>query len=246
VSLPGDRLAVGYYDRTIGVWSLETRKEIVTLQGRRHPILDKNHLDADKVSALALLSDGRLATGLWTGPIQLWDLSIDDNATDLRGHTGVVWTLTILPDGTLASGSSDKTIRLWDCMSGTELRRLDGHGSAVRAVAALPDGRLASASFDKTIRLWDLKSGTEVDRLEGHTHHVTALAVISDAILASGSADKTIRLWDVQTSDEVHCFRLGAAVLSLAAIPGGRLVAGVAREQPNGRVQWLEVVGETH
>jgi CspA family cold shock protein len=88
------------------------------------------------------------------------------------------------------------------------------------------------------IRLWDLESGTEVDRLEGHTHHITALALISDTILASGSAEKTIRLWDVRTSDEVHYFRLGAAVLSLAAIHGGRLVGG-GRE---GAAKWARAV----
>jgi WD40 repeat protein len=243
ISLPGDRLALGRNDCAIGLWSLETRTEIAKLEGHKHPVLD-DPLRGDWVSAFAVLPGGMLAAGHWTGPIRLWDLNAYDEGTQLRGHKGVVWTMAVLPDGGLASGSSDKTVRLWDCASGTETARLEGHEGAVRALAVSLDGRLASASFDKTIRLWDVKSCTDVGRLQGHSGQVTALTMVSDAILASGSTDKTIRLWDVNTCYEIHSFKLDAAVLALAAVPGGRLVAGVAREHPHGRMHWLDVICE--
>ncbi len=75
----------------------------------------------DWIPALALLPDGRLASGSWDKTIRLWDTASGQETARLEGHTDSIFALALLPDGRLASGSFDKTIRLWDAGSGTEI-----------------------------------------------------------------------------------------------------------------------------
>ncbi|MGO9472411.1 MAG: NB-ARC domain-containing protein [Rhodomicrobium sp.] len=177
------------------------------------------------VRALAVLHDGRLASGS-TGTVRLWDAKTGQELVRLEGHGGLVNALAVLPDGRLASGSDDKTIRLWDPNTAKELARLEGHGGAVNALAVLPDGRLASGSYDKTVRLWDATTEAELARLEGHSGAVYALAALPDGRLASGSAD-AVRLWDARTGAELARLEGDAGgVRALAVLADGRLASG--------------------
>ena len=183
----------------------------------------------DSVRALAVLPNGRLASGADENTIRIWDVASGAGRARLQGHGSSVRALAVLPDGRLASGSDDdKTIRIWDLASGAEPARLEGHRGSVNALAALPDGRLASGSDDdKTIRIWDPASGAEWARLEGHSPWVgwvNALAVLPDGCLASGSCDKTIRIWDLSRC--VERSRLEGNGLSLVMLPNGRLASG--------------------
>jgi ankyrin repeat protein len=65
------------------------------------------------VWALAVLSDGRLASASWDKTIRVWRPSTGVCEAVLEGHTITVWALAVLPDGRLASGSADKTVRVW-------------------------------------------------------------------------------------------------------------------------------------
>jgi WD40 repeat protein len=143
------------------------------------------------VSALAVLPDGRLASGSWDHTIKLWDPAIGSCAATLEGHSDFVNALAVPPDGCLASGSTDWTIKLWDLASGSCAATLEGHSSYMNALAVLPDGQLASGSGDHTIKLWD---PAIVGRGGGQLIFVadaaiTALAFLSGAsILVAGDA----------------------------------------------------------
>jgi WD40 repeat protein len=105
--------------------------------------------------ALAVLGDGRLASGSFDHTIRLWDPVSGACAAVFEGHQSWTKALAVLGDGRLASGSFDNTIRLWDPASGACERVFKGHQGPVWALAVLGDGRLASGSRDNTIRLWD-------------------------------------------------------------------------------------------
>jgi hypothetical protein len=110
---------------------------------------------ASTVNALAVLPDGRLASGASDGTIKLWDPASGQLQATLEGHSGPVNALAVLPDGRLASGGDDRTIKLWDPASGQLQATLEGHSGWVYSLAVLPDGRLATGSSDHTIKLWE-------------------------------------------------------------------------------------------
>ena len=207
---------------------------------------------AATVTALAVLPDGRLASGADDATIKLWDPASCQVQATLEGHSGSVNALAVLPDGLLASGADDRTIKLWDPASGQLQATLEGHSGWVRALAVLPDGRLASGSGDKTIRLWDPASGTCERLFEGHQGGVSALAVLGDGRLASGSRDSTIQLWDPAGGEslsgpnsqlhELNEASLGldgelkstaeSLTLTLVEIPAGSFLMGSTPEEP--------------
>jgi len=211
---------------TVRLWNTASGQVEATLEGHTR-----------EVAALAVLPDGRLASGWaqstsdsWnvTYTIKLWNLFSKQVETTLEGHTRAVAALAVLPDGRLASGSWDDTIKLWNLASGRVETTLKGHTQKVAALAVLPDGRLASGSWDDTTKLWNLGNGQIETTLEGHTVAIATLAVLPDGRLASSSQDaSTIRLWN-PTSRQVEGTIKGhtRAVAALAVLPDGRLASG--------------------
>jgi WD40 repeat protein len=177
------------------------------------------------VDGLAVLPDGRLASGSRDTTIRLWDPTTGRETARLAAHC--VTALAILQDGRLASGSEDNTIRLWNPVTGRETARLVGHDLRVTALTVRSYKDLISGSDDQTIRIWNAATGRETARLHGYGHGVTALAVLQDGRLVSGSTDTTIRLWDLVTCRETARFEGHRHwVTALAVMPDGRLASG--------------------
>ena len=66
----------------------------------------------DQVLSLAVLADGRLASGGHDGKIKLWPKEGTGEPVVLT-HGGKVRSLAVLADGRLASGGGDGKIKLW-------------------------------------------------------------------------------------------------------------------------------------
>jgi WD40 repeat protein len=178
------------------------------------------------VAAIAVLPDGRLASGSWDGRIKLWNPTTGMCEMTLQGDAGAVYTLALLPDGRLVSGAWDHTIKLWNLTTGRCERTLKGHWGGVCALAVSSDGRLASASWDCSIKLWNVSTGICEATLEGHAYSVWALAAMRDGRLASASEDATIKLWDLTTGRcEVTLRGHERPAKALATIFDGRLAS---------------------
>jgi WD40 repeat protein len=179
------------------------------------------------VHSLAVLTDGRLASGSADHTIKLWNPATGLLAATLEGHSSTVFAQAVLTDGRLASGSADHTIKLWNPATGLLTATLEGHSDWVTALAVLPDGRLASGSRDTTIKLWDTATGCCAATLEGHADYVNTLAVLPGGRLASGANDSTIKLWDLATG-QLHATLEGhsSSVMALVKLPDGRLASG--------------------
>jgi WD40 repeat protein len=101
-----------------------------------------------EVWSLAVLADGRLASGGLDGKIKLWPKD-GVGEPEVLSHGGYVQSLAVLADGRLASAGADEKIKLWPKEGTGEPTVLSAGGP----LAVLADGRLASAG-DGKIKLW--------------------------------------------------------------------------------------------
>jgi WD domain, G-beta repeat len=115
------------------------------------PLIVLTH-GARVVTSLAVLADGRLASGGQDGKIKLWPKAGTGEPVVLTHGAGVN-SLAVLADGRLASGGDDGTIKLWP-KAGTGEPVVLTHGAGVNSLAVLADGRLASGGYDGKIKLW--------------------------------------------------------------------------------------------
>ncbi|MFY7802769.1 MAG: protein kinase domain-containing protein [Limnoraphis robusta] len=218
-------LASGSDDKTIKLWDISTRREIVTLRGHSSVSL-----------SVAFSPDGKiLASGSNDNLIKLWDVSTRMQIVTLIGNPYCVNSVAFNQDSDiLASGSDDKTIRLWNVKTQTEITTLKGHSRWVSSVVFSWNGRmLASGSSDNTIKLWDVKTQTEITTLKGHSNWIRSVAFSPDGrMLASGSDDQTVKLWDIATHTQIATLKGHSGwVRSVAFSPDGHILASGSDDQ---------------
>ena len=68
----------------------------------------------DKITSLAVLSNGDLASAGADNTIKIWNKNNFSLTSTLTGHTDLVIGLTVLLNGNLASASADTTVKLWN------------------------------------------------------------------------------------------------------------------------------------
>ena len=210
-SVPGDLVATGSFcDETVCLFHTATGAHAATLEGH-----------TGCVRALAMLPDGRLASGSDDTTVRLWDLSTRVCTAELQHHDGIN-ELAALEGGYLASVCSCSEnedlgppcsecfkIYLWNTTSGMREALLEGHKGDVGFLAALPQGLLASGSIDTTVRVWNVAARTCVAVLQGHKGAVGRLAALPDGRLASacyGMEDETSASYD--TNDVILVWEL--------------------------------------
>jgi WD40 repeat protein len=224
----GRRVASASDDMTIRVWDADSGLQLKQMNGHTKPVRsvtfdgdgsrifsvsdDKTARVWDVNSAqatgfLSLPAEGRSLTFSRDGrllavaarDVIVWDLSTNQAASTLKGHTGPIRGLSFAGDGRrIASASEDRTVRIWDAEIGQEPMDLRGHTGPVRCVAFRGDGRrLASGSDDRTVQVWDADTGRRTLVLDGHREGVTAVAFRGDGRrLASASADGAVIVSD--------------------------------------------------
>ncbi|HKQ73581.1 MAG TPA: hypothetical protein VJ810_07645 [Blastocatellia bacterium] len=220
----GRTLASVSIDRTVKLWDLANRQELIPLAGHN-----------DSVYSVRFSPDGRmLASASRDRTVKLWDLASRQELTTLAGHKDSVYSVAFSPDGrTLASASKDRVVKLWDVASRQEIKTLAGHKDSVSSVAFSPDGRmLASASLDFTVKLWDMASRQEINTLAGHTFNVRSVAFSPDGrTLASAGYDHTVKLWDLVSRQEISTLAgHKSSVRSIVFSPDGRMLASASKD----------------
>ena len=183
-----------------------------TTPGNQRQVIRERHKQFAEITAAAFSQDNKtIASGLFNGEVQLWDVALQRFLVKFTGHRDFtdttpgktrVDTVAFSPDNSvLASGSRDNTIRLWDVPNRRHLSTLVGHTDKVNVVIFSPDGKpLASASKDKTVQLWDIDTGRTTTLLPEREAEVQALAFSPDGrILVTGRRDGLIQRWDTKT-----------------------------------------------
>ena len=149
----GERVVTGSVDHELRLWRVSDGGEIAHMLGH-----------GDKVSSLAVASDGTIASGDASGEIRLWDGKTGAFRKVLARLGMGASGLSISADGRLLlSGiiNAPATCHVYDLVSGREIATYSGHDNSVTATAISPDGRWAATGGGdkKEIHFWDLRSG---------------------------------------------------------------------------------------
>lgn len=222
LSVDGRWLLTASRDGEIGVWSVDTGANVLSLRGEqtlgaRTAIMSPaggkvltagldqtirlwdvasgqcvRTMTAGRVAALSLGASGRLAASAGGDGVRLWDLDIGERVRELAG-AGPVTSACLSADERLVLAGGNG-LRLWDAGTGECLRVFGDPGT--RAVRFTADGRFAVSGGESGIALWDVHNGQCLRRIEGHEKKVNSLALSADDDhLLSGGDDTTTRLW---------------------------------------------------
>jgi serine/threonine protein kinase len=144
----GRWIASGGADRTVRIWSVETK------DSRR---LYRNN--SDFISALDFSPDGSLlATGSLDGTVKLLSMNSYRMQRTLGGHNARITSLAFSGVGDLlASASEDGVVRVRSLKRPRNYLPLTGLGSGAKTVVFSNDGRtLLTGGQDGVIRIWSL------------------------------------------------------------------------------------------
>lgn len=179
--------------------------------------------DSNSVTSVAWNERGNLvAVGTHLGHIQVWDVAVNKQVSQLTGHSARVGALAWNGE-ILSSGSRDRLILQRDmrtpCVVGE--RRLGAHRQEVCGLKWSPDNQyLASGGNDNRLHVWNLHS---VSPIQTYTEHLAAVKAIAwsphhHGLLASGggTADRCIRFWNTLTGQPMQCVDTGSQVCNLA------------------------------
>lgn len=143
-ALPDGSLASGHL-KTIKLWNIVTLQCVRTLDG-----IFQGH--SKPVRSLAVLRDGRLASGSEDGKIKVWNMATANCEHTLQSN--YVSTLTVLPDGRLESLYYDDSIKLWNTASWNFESFSERHSSKTALLLPLRMGEFISTVGQSiTIRL---------------------------------------------------------------------------------------------
>jgi len=108
---------------------------------------------------VAVLPDGRLASGGNGGLVLVWDPA-DPRAgpVELGCHGGGVGALAVLPDGRQAIGELDGLVRLWEVKSGSACSLLACSANALAASPSRSGACLFIGHARGGISRWDVRA----------------------------------------------------------------------------------------
>lgn len=127
----------------------------------------------------------------------IWDLSIGQLFTVLRGYLNPVLTVAHSPDGSiLASGSQDGTLHLWNVATGQCFRTLQGDPRMVISLAFSANNSILISGL-QSIQIWNTQTWALLGVIREESY---ALVVSPDNRMIAGiTKDGLIRLWDART-----------------------------------------------
>lgn len=151
ISLSPDQktLAVGYDDKEVAFWDIESGKQIFS----------KVCHDDGVYNILFTLDGKRLITSSLDKTIKIWDITEGglELSKTLDKHTDLVLTLAMDPKGEwLVSGSKDLSCIISHIQEGKMLYKLTNHENSVMAVSFNPNGKqFCTGSGDKFVKIWN-------------------------------------------------------------------------------------------
>ena len=216
ISPDGKMLASGSEDKTVKLWSLESRKfqtsntnyvNEVSFSPNGQIVSSVNNSEvrlwerdgtlkttlSENKSKISFSADSqKLVSASQLNTLQLWE---QQGGTFLKSYQDKFIDGSFSPDGrTIAVVKNNNTVKL-SSSDGKLIKILSDQKDKVYQISFSPNGEiLATASEDKTIKLWR-RDGTFITSLNG-LNKVSKISFSPDGeTLVTASEDKSIKLW---------------------------------------------------
>jgi WD40 repeat protein len=203
-------------DGTVEIWNTGT-STYVGLTGHNTP-----------VTAVAVSSDGIIASGDQDGLVKLWNPRIRDPIGQPIKAPGAVRDVAFSPNGEEIAVAVDSSVHVWKVDTRQHIEPPLNHTETVNSVAFSPDGTtIATASNNDALAIWAAGDHTRKRELPDHDNDVRDVAFNQDGtVIATAAGDNTVRLWNATTYTSRRLLGHQAPVRSVAFSPDGtRLVS---------------------
>jgi WD40 repeat protein len=152
-----------------------------------------------------LLSGGaRVAAGLGSNAVGIFDVATGQRLSMLVGHSGSVYSVDVSPDSRfILTGGRDGFAILWDASTGAERARLTEDGATIWSVAfnALGD-QFAVGTANGQISIYDAATVDRVQRFSFEEVVFTLTFSADGRRLYSGHNDGRVAAWVVFRGDD--------------------------------------------
>lgn len=229
----GKSIVSGSRDGTVGVWDVESGRQLLCLKGHDNPVY-----------GVGYSPDGRcIISESSDGTVQVWDAQ---SGTTVGVGNGRAMAYVAAHGGQtdvpIEAGNVENVRLSWlrrrnqrEAYS-PDRRRIarvsDGDEGVNGLVAAEVDGRTGWVP-GRTIRIYDAETGIERARLRGHrsVDDVTYSRDGQKIASGGGTLDWTVRVWDAESAAQLCC--LGGhdkEITCLAFSPDGTLLASASHD----------------
>jgi len=251
----GKRVVAGGYNGKLGVWEVETGKQLHSLEGH-----------SGLVHAVDVSSDGRFAVSgseeptakgdadraVPSGKIFVWDLQTGEKLRELNSHNARVLVVRFSPDDRMIltfnadfDGSQENSAWLWNAETAELIRELDIGDECIFDARFSPDGTRIAAPTQKLNRLLllDVATGAAVHQFPQHPTAADQSAWSPDGrylVFGHRGAKQTdgkwddagncvLRMFDTETLQLVRTFRGHAGPITAVEFsPDGRWLLSAA------------------
>ncbi|XP_051779107.1 telomerase protein component 1 isoform X1 [Erpetoichthys calabaricus] len=192
----GQLIALGRWDRSIGIWDWLSRETFTTLVGH-----------GSSVRTLAFAPSGDfLVSGDMDGEIRFWSVPSAVCVTSFSAHSGSAEVVQFLDSGRLLmTAGADRMVRLWSGSPGQNVGKLPSSDCSALSVDISND-YIAVGFHSSGIRIHYIRSGELL--WESKEPKVSVWCVIwleQERLLLSGSNDCILRVWNLESRPNMVC-----------------------------------------
>ena len=220
---------IAHVDHTkiIGIFDVETRKELYRLEGH-----------TERVTIVTFSPDSQLiVSAAWDNTMRVWSANNGEEKHVLKGHTGIITSVSFSPDGKrIISSSLDNTVRIWDVMNGKMLEIIEGFAYGSACAMFSPDGKLFLTYDNAKMEIWDAQSYELLHILDAPAQAENPIAFSPGCeliVTLTFGLHGELQIWDAITGEKVGG-RLeghGKNVTSISFSPDGVLLATASKDR---------------